>query len=130
MSHIGARFLRTTHRFNCCKICVHETLKDWENGAPTRPDCMLRPTCDRVTSQKTNNSPREHGGIRLRDQLHLAARQKESQLIDLCLLGASLLVTSVSLDFASFKKWTCPPDNRAQTFDMSGDILTCLGNMD
>ena len=44
--------------FNCCKICVHETLKDWENGVQTRPDCMPRPllrSCEnRVLS--SNNS--------------------------------------------------------------------------
>ena len=76
-----------------------------------------------------NNSAREHGGIRLRDQLHLAARQKERHLLDLCLLGVCLLVTSVSL-VASCKKWICPPDNHARTFDMSGDILACLGHTD
>ena len=30
----------------------------------------------------------------------------------------------------SCKKWTCPPDNHARTFDMSGEILTCLGHTD
>ena len=45
------------------------------------------------------------------------------------LLGASLLVTPVSL-VENCKKWTCPPDNHARTFDMSGEILTCLGHTD
>ena len=67
--------------------------------------------------------------IRLCDQLHLAARQQEIHCLDLCLFGACLLVTSVSL-VASCKKWTCPPDNHARTFDMSGDILACLGHTD
>ena len=94
---------------------------DAEGLGKRRPDCMLRPACDRVTSQKTAyyrpTTAREHGGTRLRDQLHLAAR---------------LLVTSVGSLVASCKKWTCPPDNHAhaRTFDMSGDILACLGHTD
>ena len=47
--------------------------------------------------------------IRQHDQLHLAARQQERHLLDLCLLGACLLVTTVS-PVASCKKWTCPPE--------------------
>ena len=68
------------------------------------------------------------GVIKLGDQLHLAARQQARHRFDLCLLGACL-VTSVSL-VASCKKWTCPPDNHPRTFDMSGDILACLGHTD
>ena len=124
--------------FKCRKICVHETLKDWENGVPTRPDCApVSPACDRVTSQKTayyrpttGCANTGEGDIRLRDQLRLAARQQEIiHCLDLCLLGACLLVTSVSL-VASCKKWTCPPDNHARTFYLSGDILACPWHTD
>ena len=108
---------------------MHETLKDWENGVQTRPDCMLRPTCDRVKTAYYRPTTARTRGYRLRDQLHLAARQQEIHCLDLYLLGASLLVTPVSL-VTSCKKWTCPPDNHARTFDMSGEILTCLGHTD
>ena len=108
---------------------MHETLKDWENGVQTRPDCMLRPTCDRVKTAYYRPTTARTRGYRLRDQLHLAARQQEMHCLDLYLLGASLLVTPVSL-VTSCKKWTCPPDNHARTFDMSGEILTCLGHTD
>ena len=56
------------------------------------------------------------------EQRRARTRQQERHLLDLCLLGACLLVTSVSL-VASCKKWTCPPDNHERTFDLSGDIL-------
>ena len=79
----------------------------------------------RIISQQRH----EHGGIRLRYQLHRAARLQERHLLDLCMLGACLLVTLVSL-VASCKKWTCPPDNHARTFDMSEDIFACLGHTD
>ena len=75
-----------------------------------------------------NNGAREHRVSEIQTALP-TARQQERHLLDLCLLGACLLVTSVSL-IASCKKWTCPPDNHARTFDMSGDILTCLGHTD
>ena len=88
-----------------------------------------RPTCDRVKTAYYRPTTARTRGYRLRDQLHLAARQQEIHCIDLYLLGASLLVTPVSL-VASCKKWTCPPDNHARTFDMSGEILTCLGHTD
>ena len=39
-------------------------------------------------------------------------------------------VSSCNSSKPSCKKWTCPPDNHARTFDMSGEILTCLGHMD
>ena len=114
---------------------MHETLKDWENGVQTRPDCMLmlHPTCDRVkTAYYRPTTARTRGYQTARPtlwQLHLAARQQEIHCLDLYLIGASLLVTPVSL-VASCKKWTCPPDNHARTFDMSGEILTCLGHTD
>ena len=72
---------------------------------------------------------REHGGIDCATNCTLQAHQQEIHCLDLCLLGACLLVTPVSL-VASCKKWTCPPDNHARIFDMSGEILTCLGHTD
>ena len=82
-----------------------------------------------------NNGVRTLGwnNNRLRDQLHLAARQQERHRLDLCLHGTSqlsLLVNSVSLVSSCNKKWTCPPDNHVRTFDLSGDILACLGQTD
>ena len=83
-------------------------------------------SCENRVLSSNNTRTREY---RLRDQLHLAALQQQIHCLDLCLLGACLLVTPVSL-VTSCKKWTCPPDNHARTFDMSGDILTCLGHTD
>ena len=108
--------------------------RDAEGLGKRRPEASRGVPTAYQTSQKTAyNRPTTAlattGDIRLCDQLHLAARQEEIHCLDLCLLGVCLLVTSVSL-VASCKKWTCLPDNHARTFDMSGDILACLGHMD
>ena len=115
-----------------CKICVHQKLKDWENGVQTRPDCVRYPMSQKTAYYRPTTTLSNTGGEHGRsdcDQLYLASCQQEIHCLDLCLLGACLLVTSVSL-VASCKKWTCPPDNHARTFDMSGDILACLGHTD
>ena len=96
------------------------------HGASHAPAIVSRLRKPRIIAQQQHANT---GAIRLRDQLHLAARQQERHLLDLCLLGACLLVTSVSL-VASCKNWTRPPDNHARIFDMSRDILACLGHTD
>ena len=70
-------------------------------------------SCENRVLSSNNTRTREY---RLRDQLHLAARQQQIHCLDLCLLGACH-VTPVSL-VTSCKKWTCPPDNHARTFDI------------
>ena len=124
------------HRSLPRPISTAENLRprDAEGLGKRRPDAsLLRTVQCHVTESRVlspnKNGEREHGGIRLRYQLHLAARQQERHLLDLCLLGACLLVTSERL-VASCKKWTCPLDNHARTFDMSRDIFTCLGHTD
>ena len=63
---------------------------------PTPPALRSRHVSENLVLSP-NNGTREHGDIKLRDQLHLAARQQEIHCLDQCLLGACLLVTSVSL---------------------------------
>ena len=109
--------------------------RDAEGLGKRRPDCMLRPTCDRVTSQKAmyyrpTTAVRTLGGVSdCATNCCTLQHASKRDIVLICLLGACLLVTSVSL-VASCKKWTCPPDNHAWTFDMTGDILTCLGHTD
>ena len=91
--------------------------RHWSRRVPT----AYRPVCDRVTSQKAvydspskNNGAREHG-------------------VSDCATNWTLQYASkrdIFLIYVCCKKWTCPPDNHARTFDMSGDILTCLGHTD
>ena len=89
--------------------------------------CLAKPCI--IAQQRRVNTGWNNN--RLRDQLHLAARQQgRFRLDNLCLHGTSqlsLLVTSVSLVSSCNKKWTCPPHNHVRTFDLSGDILACLG---
>ena len=93
--------MRIEAYFNCRKICVHETLKGLKNGVPTAYQFRLR-SCHAsengvLSPNKRSGNTVGEGDIRLRNQLHLAARQQERHCLDLCLLGTCLLVTSVSL---------------------------------
>ena len=103
-----------------------------------RKTASWRDACDRVTSQKTAyyrpTTSRANTGVSdctTNSAATAPCSKRDIVLIYhfLCQLGACLLVTSFSL-VASCKKWTCPQDNHPRTFDMSGDILACLGHTD
>ena len=123
------------HRmFQLFQLLQNMRARDAEGLGKRRPDASrlyapshLRSCENRVLS--SNNSANTGVSTARPTAPCSTPASQEINCLDLCLLGACLVVTSVSL-VASCKKWTCPPDNHAQTFDMSGEILTCLGHTD
>ena len=111
--------------------------RDAEGLGKRHPDCIPVPPAIMSRLSKTAIIAQQqrvriaHGGVLdcATNCTLQCASKRYIVLIDLCLLRACLLVTSVSL-VESCKKWTCPPDNHERTFNMSGDILACLGHTD
>ena len=119
--------------FNCCKICVHETLKDSENGVLTRHDCVpVSPaivSCLRkppIIAQQRHARTRGHQTAGPTAPCSTPARDTLSW--SMSAWGVSSC--NFSKPSCKFQKLTCPPDNHARTFDMSGYILACLGHTD
>ena len=108
--HLALRNITNIEHRSLFQLLQNLRARDAEGLGKRRPDASrlhapshLRSCENRVLSSNNSaNTGCAHTGYRLRDQLHLAARQQEIHCLDLCLLGASLLVTPVSL-VASWK---------------------------